>query len=152
MVRLAKTLLQNAGKRKKRGRVVGGTTVRSNTEFPEYGGIKTSGNSHFCGSTILDSNHILTAAHCQVNAGQDKVIVGTVERSGAGGTHHVLEKCTRHPDAKGNGVWDSDYEICKIKPPIALDGRTKKITTLGTNAEYNQYVKTGQASCLMGKY
>ena len=46
----------------------------------------------------------------------------------------------------------SDYEICKLKTPIAVDGRTKKIVSLGTTAEYNQYVKTGKASCVIGKY
>jgi len=145
-----KEKLKNAGKRKKRGRVVGGHAIRSNTEYPEYIALKMSNNGHYCGATILDSYHILSAAHCGIQVNKDKVIAGTIERSGAGGSSHYFAKCTKHPQArKGASVWEADYEICKLKTPIAVDGRTKKIVSLGTTAEYNQYVKTGKASCVI---
>ena len=38
--------------RRKRGRVIGGTNVKSNEEFPFYASLRTSG-SHQCGATIL---------------------------------------------------------------------------------------------------
>lgn len=142
--------LKNAGKRKKRGRVVGGTDVRSQTEFPEYVSLKTNPGHSFCGGTILDANHILTAAHCQPTAGQDKIVAGTIQRSGAGGSNHQIEKCIRYPQARqADAVWIADYEICKLRNPISIDGVNKKIVALGTEAEYQQYVKTGRASCLM---
>ena len=80
--------------------------MRSQTEFPEYVSVKTGGGQGYCGATILDSNHILTAAHCEPAAGTDKIVAGTIERSGAGGSTHILEKCTRHPQGrKGSAVW-----------------------------------------------
>lgn len=145
-----KEKLKNAGKRKKRGRVVGGHSVRSNTEYPEYVSLKSAGGNHFCGGTILDANHILSAAHCRIEPRKDKSTAGTVEKSGTGGSTHILETCTKHPQAKrGKSTWEADYEICKLKTPIAIDGRTKKATQIGTVAEYNQYVKTGKASCVI---
>ena len=101
-------LFQNAGKRKKRGRVVGGTSVRSNTEYPEYVALKTGGGQHYCGATILDANHILSAAHCRIDQPTDKIIAGTINRDGTGGSNHKLMKCTKHPQArKGKATWES---------------------------------------------
>ena len=39
--------------------------------------------------------------------------------------------------------------ICKLKTPIALDGRTKKTAVLGTSSEHDQYVINGKAQCFM---
>ena len=136
--------------------------------------MKSAGGNHFCGGTILDANHILSAAHCRIEPRKDKSTAGTVEKSGTGGSTHILETCTKHPQAKrGKSTWEagkihhkvavhtfisnlhqfySDYEICKLKTPIAIDGRTKKATQIGTVAEYNQYVKTGKASCVIGMF
>ena len=47
------------------GRVVGGSNVKSVEEYPEYVSLRSfSGGGAFCGGTVLDSTHILTAAHC----------------------------------------------------------------------------------------
>ena len=57
-------------KRKRRGRVIGGTDVTSNTEFPEYVSIwanvenQVGIGSPDCGGFILDRYHIMTAAFC----------------------------------------------------------------------------------------
>ena len=80
--------------------------MRSTTEFPEYVSVKTNQGQSYCGGTILDANHILTAAHCTPMAGSDKIVAGTIQRSGAGGSSHTFEKCTRHPQGrKGTNVW-----------------------------------------------
>ena len=57
-------------KRKRRGRVIGGTDVTSNTEFPEYVAVWANVQNQVgvgtpdCGGFILDRYHIMTAAHC----------------------------------------------------------------------------------------
>ena len=86
--------------------------MRSQTEFPEYVSLKTRGGFSYCGATILDSNHILTAAHCKPSAASDKIVAGTIERSGAGGSTHLLENCIRHPQGrKGSKVWNAGKHI-----------------------------------------
>jgi len=70
--------------------------------------LKTRSGHHFCGGTILDSNHVLSAAHCGIEPRQDKSTAGTVEKSGTGGSTHIFEKCTKHPQAKkGRNTWEA---------------------------------------------
>ena len=66
------------------GRVVGGTDVKSTHEFPEYVSLRSfSGGGAFCGGTILDETHILTAAHC---TDPKYIKAGDIQREGSNGT------------------------------------------------------------------
>lgn len=46
--------------------IVGGTSASAG-EFPFIASLQLSG-SHFCGGTIINSNTIVTAAHCSVTS------------------------------------------------------------------------------------
>lgn len=96
-----KSVQQKPEGRRKRGRVVGGTDVLSEEEFPFYASLRNSAMPN-CGATILDSKHILTAAHCEPYwKGKydflfDRFSIGSRKRSDEGEIHFV-KKCVKHP-------------------------------------------------------
>jgi len=44
------------------GRIIGGTTANAG-QFPYQAALDRNGG-HWCGGSILNNNHVLTAAHC----------------------------------------------------------------------------------------
>ena len=46
----------------KSGRIVGGSTATAG-QFPYQAGLDRLGG-HWCGGSIINNNHVLTAAHC----------------------------------------------------------------------------------------
>ncbi|GJQ77601.1 hypothetical protein Trydic_g8801 [Trypoxylus dichotomus] len=46
-------------------RIVGGSNAPAG-EYPFMISLRSSGNAHFCGGTLLNSLNVLTAAHCIV--------------------------------------------------------------------------------------
>ena len=65
------------------GRVVGGSDVKSPREYPEYVSLRYySTGGAFCGASVLDETHILTAAHC---TNPEWTKSGDIMRDGSGG-------------------------------------------------------------------
>merc|ERR1712128_375195 len=106
-------------KRKKKGRVVGGTDVNSPSEFPFYVSLFDSKEGNpWCGGTILDAYTILTAAHCN----NPKLIkAGSIDRAGQNGIFREVLKCQNQP--------------------IPLDNYKTKPAQLGSRSEFDQFVK-----------
>lgn len=124
---------------------MGGTNAKIE-EFPYYVSIRSSGGSPYCGGTILDKTHILTAAHCKVPSG-DTVNYGSDIR---GGNENVVTVSSsfKHADVKATNVWFMDYLIVTLSEPISL-GAKAKIVELGSKSEYDSYVVTNKAECVV---
>ena len=98
---------------------MGGSNVNSNTEYPEFVSFKSraSGTYHaYCGGTILDQYHVLTAKHCGPSVQKDFIVAGSNMRDGSGGQEHKLEKCTHHPQSKHVGVatWGKNFTVVRF--------------------------------------
>ncbi|KAL4800628.1 Allergen Der f 3 [Aspergillus venezuelensis] len=78
--------------------IVGGSNARI-TDFPYQVSIQQSG--HKCGGTILDANHILTAAHCVSNNLDNpfrlRVRAGSAQHA-SGGTLVRVSRIISHPN------------------------------------------------------
>lgn len=73
--------------------------------------------------------------------------LGTVRRKDVG-IFHKVEKYIAHPNARkvhGKG-WFNDFAILKLEKPIKMNGKSIKPVTLGTEEEFNKFVKPNSAS------
>uniref|UniRef100_A0A1Y1KBD4 Peptidase S1 domain-containing protein n=1 Tax=Photinus pyralis TaxID=7054 RepID=A0A1Y1KBD4_PHOPY len=84
-------------------RVVGGNTVTNRSQFAFQVSI-TYKNQHICGGSIIDSQRILTAAHCSfsetgasLRTTDLNVLVGHLKQNGAAHKYNVF-KITAHPN------------------------------------------------------
>lgn len=153
-------LLASEAKRKKRGRVKGGTKVQSASKYPSFVSLAKRWGHHFCGGTILDETTILTAAHCAPtkHPGGHKVIFGTTKRISSANRDALFRSNARTIKsskdlgaAKATGIWGGmDISIVKLEKPIPLGQNVKKVE-LGTWDEFINHVLIPKAKCtIMG--
>ncbi|KAL7946232.1 trypsin-like cysteine/serine peptidase domain-containing protein [Trichoderma barbatum] len=97
--------------------IVGGTAAALG-EFPYIVSLSTQG-SHFCGGILLNSNTVLTGAHCSVDfpASQVKVRAGTITWA-SGGTQVGVSKIVVHPSYNARTT-DFDVAVWKLSSPLA---------------------------------
>jgi len=134
---------------RKRGFVLGGTTVVSDEQFPEYVSIwaDQGDKAPSCGGFILDRYHIMTAANC--GKFTKWAVAGTRWRLNTDKKpFNRLTSCSNAPGATSTsmGIWYKDYRICKLEMPLTFS-KTINATILGSDDEFRNYVRTGQATC-----
>ncbi|OOQ84584.1 Mite allergen Eur m 3 [Penicillium brasilianum] len=109
-MRLALTtaLLSLAGSAIAGETIVGGTTARTG-EFPYQVSVQTT--THKCGGSIIDKDHILTAAHCVdgIRADRLRIRAGSNQHN-SGGKLVKVANVTQH----------SQYDAATIKNDIAV--------------------------------
>ena len=97
-------------------RIVGGTQA-ANGEFPFMVSLQTPGGFHFCGGSVLDATHILTAAHC-VEDGDASSVRAVVGRHHVGRNGQVKAVATVHVHPQYNG--DNDIAVLTLASAIDM--------------------------------
>ncbi|KAM7111193.1 coagulation factor X [Molossus nigricans] len=99
-------------------RIVGGRDCREG-ECPWQALLIKENNEGFCGGTILNEFHVLTAAHCLLQAQRFKVRVGdrNTEQEDGNEMVHEVEMIIRH-NKFDKATYDCDIAVLKLKTPI----------------------------------
>lgn len=69
--------------------ILGGKEVPIGTETHVVGLRETATGASFCGGSLIDPKHVLTAAHCQSTRKAKFVAIGTHYRSGTQDDEHI---------------------------------------------------------------
>ncbi|XP_033346598.1 chymotrypsin-1-like [Bombus vosnesenskii] len=108
------------------GQIVGGKDAPVG-KFPHQVSLRQSG-SHFCGGSIIDSRHILTAAHCVQGLNNLKSITvhaGTNQLN-TNGQSYGVEKAVAHKGFNSNTLLN-DIAIIRVNQNIAFNNLVKSI-------------------------
>jgi len=97
-------------------RIVGGDeAVKHSIPWQAFLKLTSNGNIFICGGTIIDSTHILTAAHCTVDVQSIEVFTGEHDISDAqGDTRHIVKRVVNHPSYAGSPTNNYDFSILTI--------------------------------------
>lgn len=101
------------------GKIVGGQPTQKN-EFPWLVTIESAGGlfegGYFCGGSIIDSEWVLTAAHCCVSSAESYTVTGGVyDRNNFNGDEIEMRvtKVIQHPDYD-SGTAQNDIGLLKL--------------------------------------
>jgi trypsin len=98
------------------GKIVGGEPAEAG-EFPSIVSLQLDG-FHFCGGSLINSNTVLTAAHCSVDyPASDVTVRGGTITSSSGGKLVSVESITVHPNYDDQ-TFENDVAIWKLAAPI----------------------------------
>jgi len=129
------TLLQRAIRMKKKkpskSRIVNGVASLKN-EFPFMVGIFRRGSHPFCGGSLIDDRHVLTAAHCVYNIKSTeglKVVLGENDFRNLSKTNHTERKLKRIISHKGFDFThlDNDVAILTLDEAVEMSSAIKTI-------------------------
>ncbi|CAG5109965.1 Oidioi.mRNA.OKI2018_I69.chr2.g4429.t1.cds [Oikopleura dioica] len=140
-------------KRKKRGRVKGGSKVTSDTKYPSFVSIVTQNGGHFCGSVILDATTVLSSSHCDIET-SNFVVFGTLKRSNDRNFNPNQNNVARIKSVKNfgkimnSGLWKDDYTLVTLSSPIRFNSKVKA-AKLGTFDEFANNIMTGKTTCMI---
>ena len=104
------------------GSVVGGTPAALE-DWPFIAALVVSGQpadrGQFCGGSVADASHVITAAHCieGESAASVEVVVGRSRLAEPGGERVPVESIAVHPTYDGEGS-NHDIAILRLKQPL----------------------------------
>ncbi|XP_051170628.1 uncharacterized protein LOC127287634 [Leptopilina boulardi] len=113
------------------GRIVGGSPAPEGG-FPYQVSLQRNGK-HFCGGSIINSQWILTAAHCLqvVTAEQVTVVAGTNNLT-LGGTQYKAKRLVVHPNFDLRKI-AGDIGLLEINGTITFNARIGKVSLPSTD-------------------
>ncbi|XP_063982965.1 chymotrypsin-2-like [Diachasmimorpha longicaudata] len=124
-------------------KIVGGQNAKPG-EFPYQVSIRKF-NRHWCGGSILDATHILTAAHCFVSDEKVvddpsalRVVTGTIysedlRPENIFAVSRVIANDYYTPHVHNNVAWFADIAVMKLKESIPLDRNLRWPINLPSN-------------------
>ncbi|XP_066274542.1 trypsin-like [Branchiostoma lanceolatum] len=103
-------------------RIVGGSEATPGA-FPWQVSLQQNGY-HFCGGTLLNSQWVLSAAHCQMSASSMTVVAGDHDLSRNEGTEQSrqVQQVIPHPNYNDNTL-NNDIMLIKLSSPVTLNSR-----------------------------
>uniref|UniRef100_A0A3P9CVM3 Elastase-1 n=1 Tax=Maylandia zebra TaxID=106582 RepID=A0A3P9CVM3_9CICH len=107
-------------------RVIGGSNAQPNTwkwqVSVQYDQFYDGSFYHMCGGSVVDSFHIMTAAHCILS--QYRVVVGEYDLYKLEGSEQFIhvEKITVHPGWNGDLRYGNDIALLRLAGPIYDSG------------------------------
>jgi trypsin len=107
-------------------RIVGGTDATPG-EFPFVVSLQTLSGFHFCGGSVLDATHVLTAAHCVVDGTTPSSLRAVVGQhlASAGGQAMAVSAINVHPEYNGG---DNDIAVLTLAAAIDMSNPTDGYT------------------------
>ncbi len=138
--------------------IVGGTAVPNGkyqfmASLQERKKGQLPAKEHFCGGTLIDSDSVLTAAHCavyikrEIPARKLRIVVGlTVLNSDQGQARGIrsLSAISVHPRYHGDGNFAYDAAVIKLEDPVRYN--PIKLAT----ADQNRLEKPGRMARIAG--
>ncbi|KAI7815638.1 Serine protease, partial [Rhyzopertha dominica] len=99
-------------------RIVGGSTASSG-QFPYIASLRRSTGAHFCGSSIISTRYVVSAAHCTVgtSTGAVAVVVGT-NTLNSGGVRYAVDRIVNHASYNPSTI-ANDISLVRTSSTIA---------------------------------
>lgn len=108
------------------GRIVGGANADAG-QFPYQVSLRSAGNAHFCGGSIINTHWVLSAAHCTTGrtTANTIVVVGTLLLN-AGGERHPSSQIINHPQYSSLTL-ANDVSVVRVATPFLFNGEVNAV-------------------------
>nr|ACO13179.1 Anionic trypsin-1 precursor [Lepeophtheirus salmonis] len=121
-----------------RSKIVGGTEVSPHS-VPFQLSLQTRSGSHFCGASLLDKDHVLTAAHCclRVHPSNIQVLGGEHDLSSLGSSEQkrFVKSAKLHEDYN-HEYMNNDVCILELESPFVLNDKIRAVSLPSKGQEF----------------
>ncbi|KAH8410118.1 hypothetical protein KR009_006292, partial [Drosophila setifemur] len=108
------------------GRIVNGEET-SIEQHPFQVSIQTLKGSHFCGGSLIDSQTVVTAAHCMQSYAANEIQVRAGSTSRSDGGEVVAVKSFKYHEGYNSKLMINDVAVIKLSTPVRLSAKIQPI-------------------------